>query len=130
MTVTQLGCVGWLAGLLAYLAALGLLYGEWISSGDLWSVVTTSLIAFGLCYWLLYLPVLRVLRRWLPGPRWVWVFPVVAMLLGILPTALIARFHGGSLRALLTPEALLFYILFAVVGLVVGIGFTRLASRQ
>jgi hypothetical protein len=38
----------------------------------------------------------------------------------------VARYWGGSLRALLTPEALLFYILFAVVGLVVGFGFTRL----
>jgi hypothetical protein len=35
MTVVQLGVAGWLAGLLAYLAALALLYGEWISSGDL-----------------------------------------------------------------------------------------------
>jgi hypothetical protein len=52
------------------------------------------------------------------------------MLLGIVPTALIARFRGGSLRALLTPEALLFYILLAVVGLVAGVGFTRLDSRQ
>jgi hypothetical protein len=128
MTVTQLGCAGWLAGLLAYLAALALLYGEWISSGDLGSVVVSSLVAFALCYWLLYLPVLRALRRWAPGH--VWIFPATAMLLGILPTALIARFRGGSLRALLTPEALLFYILFAAIGLVVGLGFTRLETRR
>ena len=124
MTVTQLGCAGWLAGLVAYLAALSLLYGEWISSGDFWPVVINSLVAFGLCYWLLYLPVLRAMRRRLPEARWFWVFPVTAMLLGIVPTALLARFWGGSLRALLTPEALLFYILFAAVGLVVGLGFT------
>ena len=129
MTVVQLGLSGWLAGLVAYLAALALLYGEWISSGDLWSVVVSSLVAFGLCYWLLYLPVLRAVRHWLSRPRWVWVFPLIAMLLGILPTALVARYWGGSLRAVLTPEALLFYILFAVVGLVVGFGFTRLGPQ-
>jgi hypothetical protein len=130
MTVTQLGCAGWLAGLIAYHAALALLYGQSISRGDFWPVVINSLVAFGLCYWLLYLPILRAVRRWLPEPRSVWVFPVTGMLLGILPTALLARFWGGSLQALLTPEALLFYILFAVVGLVVGICFTRLDSRQ
>jgi hypothetical protein len=129
MTVVQLGVAGWLAGLLAYLAALALLYGQWISSGDLWAVVVSSLVACSLCYWLLYLPVLRTVRRWLPHPRWVWVFPLIAMLLGVLPTALVARYWGGSLRSLLTPEALLFYILFAVVGLVVGFGFTRLDSQ-
>jgi hypothetical protein len=129
MTVVQLGVAGWLAGLLAYLAALALLYRQSISSGDLWPVVVSSLVAFGLCYWLLYLPVLRAVRHWLPRPRWVWVFPLLAMLLGVLPTALVARYWGGSLRAMLTPEALLFYILFAVVGLVVGLGFTRL-DRQ
>jgi H+/Cl- antiporter ClcA len=117
------------AGLLAYPAALALLYGQSISSGDLWPVVVSSLVAFGLCYWLLYLPVLRAVRHWLPRPRWVWVFPLLAMLLGVLPTALVARYWGGSLRAMLSPEALLFYILFAVVGLVVGLGFTRL-DRQ
>jgi hypothetical protein len=53
MTVAQLGCASWLAGLIAYLAALALLYGEWISSGDFWPVAITSLVAFGLCYWLL-----------------------------------------------------------------------------
>jgi hypothetical protein len=37
LTVIQLGFVGWIAGLLAYLGALGLIYGEWISSGDLGS---------------------------------------------------------------------------------------------
>jgi len=126
MTVARLGFVAWAAGLLAYLGALALLYGQWISRGDLGAVVVWSLVAFGPCYWLIYLPVLRAVQRWLPHPRSARVFPAIAVLLGLLPTALIARVLGGSLRALLTPEALLFYVLFTVVGLVVGIGFTRM----
>ena len=130
MTVLQLGLAGWLAGLLAYLAALAILYRQGISGGDLRSVALTSLVGFGLCYWLLYLPVLRAVRRSLPHPQRAWVFPLVAMLLGILPTALVARFWGGSLRALRTPEAGLFYVLFGVVGLVIGLGFTRLDTER
>ena len=130
MTVLQLGAAAWLAGLLAYLSALAILYRQGISGTDLRSVAVSSLVVFGLCYWLLYLPVLRTLRRWLPHRHWVSVFPLVAMLVGILPTALVARFWGGSLRALLTPEAGLFYVLFGVVGLVIGLGFTRLHTKR
>jgi hypothetical protein len=130
MTILRLAVFGWLAGLVSYVAALGLLYGEWIGSGDFWAVALSSLIAFALCYWLLYLPILRLVRLVLRHPRWDWVFPVVGMLIGVVPTALIARFHGGSFRQVLTPEAGLFLILFVTVGLVVGYGFTRLADRK
>ena len=121
MRFLRLGFAAWLAGLFTYIVALALFYGERISTGDLGAVVFYSLIAFALCYGLVYLPVLRGLRRLTSAPGWL--FPLVAVLLGVVPTALIARFLGGSLRALLTPEALLFYLLFAVVGLVVGFGF-------
>src|SRR5688572_21735445 len=126
MTLVRLGLAGWLAGLLAYLLALGLIYGEWISAGDFWAVAAWSLIAFSLCYWLLYLPVLRLIRLALPRSRPVWVFAAAAVLMGVLPSALIARFFGGSFRQLLTPESGLLLILFTAVGLVVGVGFTRL----
>jgi hypothetical protein len=122
----RLGIAAWLAGLLAYLAALAVLYGERISPGDLRAVVFYSIIAFAMCYWLVYLPVLRVLQRLLPG-RSDWPFPLVAILLGTVPTTLIAFFLGGSLRALLTPEAILFFVLFGVVGLVIGVGFVRIS---
>ena len=122
MTLIQLWLAGWIAGLIAYVAALALLYRQGISGGDLRSVAITSLLASALCFWLVYVPILRAVRRWLRPA--VWAFPLTAMLLGLVPTALVARFWGGSLRAMMTPEALLFYILFAVVGLVVGWGFT------
>ena len=127
MTILRLGVFGWLAGLVAYIGALGILYGEWmISSGDFWSVVFSSLIAFWLCYWILYLPILRLARRVAPRAWAPWTYPVIGVLLGVLPTAAIARFWSGSFRGLFTPEALLFLILFTAVGLVVGVGFARL----
>jgi hypothetical protein len=129
LTIVKLGTLGWFAGLLSYLGALELLYGESISQGDLWFVIFSSLIAFALCYGILYFPILSMVRRWLPGQRWNWVFPVIAVLIGIVPAALIARFWGGSFNALVTHEALLFVILFTVVGLVVGIGFIRLTKK-
>jgi hypothetical protein len=125
VSVLGLGIIAWLAGLFAYIGALALVYGQWIG-GDFQFVGFVSLVAFALCYWLLYLPVLRIARRLLPRHPPAWVFALIAILLGIVPTALIARFYGGSLRALVTPEAILFYVLFAVVGLVVGVGFTHL----
>ena len=130
MTAFRLGLLGWLTGLLTYLAALAIVYGEWISRGDLGAVVLGSLVAFALCYWLVYLPVLHTVRRWFPPAAGAWVYPAVAVLLGLLPTALIARFWGGSLRALLSPESLLFLVLFTAVGIVVGVGFTRLGPRR
>jgi hypothetical protein len=121
--------IGWLAGLVAYLAALGLLYGEWIGSGDFWYVALTSLVVFAVCFWLVYLPILRLVRLVFRHPRWNWVFPIVGVTIGVLPTALIARFRGGSFAAVHTPEGGLFLILFVAVGLVAGYGFTRLAGR-
>ena len=89
MTVLRLGLLGWIAGVLAYVLALALLYGEWLSPGDAGAVLFSSLIAFAVCYWLLYLPLLRLVRR----------------LLG-------SSSHPG-----------LFYLLFAAVGIVLGLGF-------
>ncbi|MBM4183255.1 MAG: hypothetical protein FJ207_03410 [Gemmatimonadetes bacterium] len=127
MTVLRLGMRAWLIGLLAYIAALGILYGEWmISPGDLGAVVFSSLIVFWICYWLVYLPVLRLARRAAPRAWASWMYPVLGVLLGALPTAAIARYWSGSFRGLLTPEALLFFILFTAVGLVVGVGFGRI----
>ncbi len=128
LTGVRLGFVAWMAGLAAYAGALALLHGEWISGGDLQAAALSSFVAFGLCYWTLFLPVLRAVRRRLPPSPPDWVFPLIASLLGIVPTALVARFQGGSLRALLTPETGLFYILFAVAGVVTGLGFARLEA--
>jgi hypothetical protein len=130
VTVLQLGIAGWIAGVLAYVGALALLYGQGLSRGDAGAVLFSSLIVFALCYVLLYLPVLRLVRRGLGSSRPAWAFALVACAIGVIPTALIARFYGGSWHALATPEAGLFFILFAVVGLVVGLGFPFLRQDR
>ena len=73
---------------------------------------------------------LRVLRRVLPLQAPAWPFAVVAVLIGVLPTALIARYWSGSFRTLMTPEASLFLVLFTAVGLTVGFGFPRIQTGR
>jgi len=130
VTVLRLGVLGWLAGFVAYLAALGILYGQEISRGDLRFVVVITIVVFAVCYLLIYLPVLGGVRKLLPEPRARWVFPLVAVLIGLVPTAAIARFYGGSFRALMTPESLMFGIMFIAIGLVVGAGFPHLKAGR
>ena len=115
--------VSWLAGLGAYAGSLGLFYGETISSGDLYAVCFWSLISFGLAFFALYLPVLFGVRRILHGIRPLWAFPIVAALLGVAPTAAICFFFGGGVYSMLSPEAALFYAMFGVAGVVVGLGY-------
>ena len=114
----------WLAGLAAYLGSGMMLYHQRIGRGDLIAVAFWSLLAFAVAFGVLYLPGLFALRRRLRGVRPAWAFPVVAVLLGIVPVVLIISFFGGlNLRHLASPEASLFYCMFAGVGLVVGFGF-------
>jgi hypothetical protein len=124
MKIVVLFLTSWVAGLAAYVGSLALFYRQSISSGDLSSVLFSSLLAFALAFFALYLPVLLGVRRLLRGVRPHWAFPLFGVLLGVVPTAMILFFWGGGdLRSLLTPEASLFYSMFAVVGVVVGFGF-------
>lgn len=127
--------VSWIAGVAAYSVTLLLVYGERLSwGGDAKAVLFWSSVSFALVFLLLYLPVLRALRRRLRGVRPRWPFPLSASALGVVPTALIAVFNGGDLSSLLSEEARLFLVMFGVIGLVVGIGFARVhrddASRS
>ena len=85
----------------------------------------TSLLAIAVAFAALYVPVLLGLRRLLHGVRPLWPFPVEAALLGALPTALIVFFWGGNLGALMSPEAGLFYLMFAAAGAVGGLGLAQ-----
>jgi drug/metabolite transporter (DMT)-like permease len=123
MKIIGVFLASWIVGLAAYLGSLALFYRQSISSGDLSSVLLSSLLAFALAFFALYLPVLLGVRRLLRGVRPLWAFPLLGVLLGVVPTALILFFWGGGLRSLLSPEASLFYSMFAVVGVVVGFGF-------
>ncbi len=120
----------WLAGLAAYLGALGLFYGQSISRGDLLAVCFWSLLAFALAFFGLYLPVLLGVRRLLRGVRPLWPFPFVAGLLGVVPTAAICLFWGGGVRSLVSAEASLFYSMFATVGIVVGFAFVFIYRHE
>ena len=119
----------WVAGLCAYLGALGALYHESISRGDLGAVALWSVIAYLVCLAAIYFPVLLGLRRMLGGSRPLWPFPLVAMLSGIAPTAIIVAVYGGRPADLLSHEAVLFYAMFGAVGLVLGLGVPRLYPR-
>jgi hypothetical protein len=115
--------VSWLGGLAAYLGSLALFYRQSISSGDLTAVLFSSLLAFAVAFFVLYLPALFAMRRWLRGVRPLWPFPFLAVLLGVVPTAVILFLSGGGVRSLASPEASLFYSMFGAVGIVVGFGY-------
>ena len=124
MQMTIVALVAWVAGLVAYFGALLLIYGEPLAwSGDTKAVLFWSAVAFGISFVVFYLPALHGVRRVLGGVAPRWPFPVIAGALGVVPTAAIAFFNGGNLRSLISQEAFLFYIMFAAVGLVVGIGY-------
>lgn len=113
----------WVIGLAAYLGALALFYRQSSSAGDFSALLFWSLLAFAIVFFVLYLPALFGLRWWLRGVRPLWPFPLLAVLLGIVPTALIVFWWGGGFRSLLSHTAYLFYAMYAAVGVVVGVGF-------
>ena len=91
--------VSWAAGVGTYIAALHVFFGQRMEltsprNGDFRFVVISSFVAFALLFGGVYLPLLFGLRRWLRGVRPIWPFPVLAMLLGVVPTAAILAFLG------------------------------------
>jgi len=122
----------WLAGLSAYAGSCALFYHQTIAltSVDFRAVAISSSLAFTVTFALFYLPLLLALRRLLRGVRPSWAFPAAAALLGILPTACILFYWGGTPQSLLSPEASPFFAMFTVAGLVAGIGFTRIYRRD
>jgi hypothetical protein len=115
--------LAWGAGVIVYLLALAAWWGQSIQWREVRAVLFWSALAFLLTTALVYTPVLLGLRRLLHGDRPLIIFPIVAMLLGVLPTMLIIAVWGGGFRTLLSPEAALFYAMFLAAGLVLGLGF-------
>lgn len=114
--------LAWAIGVSAY---LGGLYGIWSQTigGDLDAVLFWSFLAFVITVPTVYVPILFGLRRWLRGYRPMIVYPIVAMLVGIIPTTIVVSVWGGGSRGLVSPEAGLFFIMFVVAGVVLGVGF-------
>ena len=121
LTVRYLSLIplAWAAGLGTYLGVYTLTLGGPIGRGDLIAVAYWSLLVLGVCVPVVYLPCLFALRRLLGGWRPIVAFPLTAAALGVVPVVLIVLLWG-SLRGLLSQEALLFYCLFAAAGIVVG----------
>jgi len=121
------GTISWLLGVITYLSALYLIYGQTARGVDLTAVLSSSLVAAFLAFFLVYLPLMFLLRRLLRGYRPAIAFPAVASLTFIIPTVAILFMSSTSsyslLNSLVSPEALLFYIMFIAVGGSFGLGF-------
>jgi hypothetical protein len=87
-------------------------------------IIVWSLVALLSAVPLVYLPALALLSRLVGGSRPRWLFIVVAIALGVIPTAMIMFCWGGGLAELVSPEARLFCGMFAVVGVVLGLAYS------
>ncbi len=114
--------LAWLAGVAAYNGMLAVLWGQTVGM-DLAAVLFWSLLAFLMTVPLIYLPILTLVKAVLGGYRPLLAFPTVAALVGIFPTAMIVFWWGGGTPGMLAPEAMVFYFSFAVIGIVLGIGY-------
>ena len=121
--------ISWLTGILTYLGALAVFYHQSISRGDFSAVALGSFAAFAVAFFVVYLPALFALRVVLRGVHPAWLFPLVAALLGVIPTTAILFYWGGTLKSFWSPEASLFYTMFSFVGIVVGLGYVRVHRR-
>jgi hypothetical protein len=124
-----ISAAAWLAGLVTYVLALRFFSDQGLGAGDLRAVLFTSAIGVAVTVALVYAPALFLLRRRLKG-RSRWLYPVVSILLGVLPVMLIVRFWGGDFAAMASAEAMMFYCMFAAFGAVFGIGFARMYGRE
>lgn len=112
----------WLLGLAAYEACLRVFWNQ--SMGTDWrSVALSSAVALGVTAPTIYWPAMRVVRRLRGGYRPIALFVITAIAIGIVPTALILWFWSGRLSDILSAEARIFYVMFSIVGVVVGIGY-------
>ncbi len=120
--MTLVSLCAWLIGLVVYESWLRLVWRQGIG-GDWEAVAFWSGIAFAVAVVVVYAPAMLVLRKILGGYKPVVWFPLVASMLGIVPTMIILIVHGGGFGDLLSPEATVFYVMFASVGAVFGLGY-------
>lgn len=118
-------------GTAAYCVALRMLWAQDIG-GELGSVLFAAFSSLCIVYPLVYLPAFRFLEKKLGGVKPYLFFPCLGVLLGVIPTSLIILRWNGGIRGLLSPESHLFYILFSVVGVLLGGCFplTRAADTR
>jgi len=114
----------WVVGVIAYVVSLALLWRQTLSGGDLRAVLFWSALASGVAVAAVYAPVMFALRKWTGGTAGLVTYAITSVLLGVVPVLLIMLVFGGSLRSLLSPEAVLFYCMFTGFGVVFGAGFS------
>jgi hypothetical protein len=125
MKLLAISFVAWLAGLVSYVAAIKVLWHQRITYGDMPAVVFWSGLAATIAIIICYAPIMLALRPYfVDGGTAGWiVFPTLGIVLSIVPVALIFYVWSDNLaRALVTPEARLFFYMFVVFGAVFGSG--------
>jgi hypothetical protein len=122
MRMALIGFAAWIAGLIAYVACLSLLWRQTISSGDLPAVLFWSASVSALAVAFVYAPAMFALQRRTSGTAALWTYATSSAALGIVPVLLLMLIFGGGLRS--TPEAFLFYCMFTAFGVVFGAGFS------
>jgi hypothetical protein len=132
MRLLAISVLSWIAGLVGYLVALQILWGQTISRGDLTAVLFWSLLAAAVAVAIGFAPVMFALRGQLgKRPAGVWLFPLVGVFLGAIPVVLIMSVWSNDLvRSLFSAEAGLFFCMFATFGAVFGAGFFLAYARR
>jgi uncharacterized membrane-anchored protein YitT (DUF2179 family) len=121
MKLILISLASWFVGLAAILFTFMFVEGESLSSADIKSATTSSLIVAALLFSLAYAPSLFWLRNRLGGCRPVAIFPFTSALVLNLPVFLIGFLAIG--RTLVASEALAFIGAFILMGTAFGLGF-------
>lgn len=120
MKLVAVSVVAWVTGLAAYVGCTGILWGQGIARPDLNAVMFWSAVALALAVAGVYTPAMFALRRRVLSLGTWWLFPLVSIGLGVVPLFVIVTIFQGSP---VSPEAALFYCMFAAFGAVFGVGF-------
>jgi len=122
-------CFAWIPGLVAHESLLRLAWRQSMG-GDWKAVAFWSALALVILAPLVYTPTMFVLRTVLKDSRRTMWFSTVGALLAPIPTAIIVFAWGGNSHGLISEEAIPFHVMFAVFGVIFGIGFAlRPADR-
>jgi hypothetical protein len=110
-------------GLAAYVTVLYSAWGQTISTGDAKAILFWSALAYIIVCIPIYLLSFTLVDRIFRKPLGIY-YPIFSMFSFVLPTGFIMFLFGDlSLRAIISPEAQLFYAMFGVSGFVYGMGW-------
>jgi hypothetical protein len=126
LIILLLGFGSFLCGLVAYSAALYYIWHETLGA-DASAVFFWGIIAYSILGVPAYLFSFRQAERFFTKRKRktpLFIYPLLPVILSFVPFSLIVYFQGGGeLRCFFTPEAFLFFILFATAGSAFGLGW-------